>query len=115
MKTSLAFKFANFAKRAGIRFDALHNPAVLNMRSEIISLDGGIQFAINGYPDGSWSAKSVNVDGIITGGRNQSEMIEVIKDAVFTYFDIEPQYCNDSLLKGAGEKKTVKNEMYVTA
>lgn len=116
MKTSLSFKFANFARRYGVKFDTMQNPSVVKMREEIELLGkNGIEFSINTYGDGSWSAKSVNVDGIITGGINQAEFVEMIKDAIFTYYDIPPQYCEDQLLKGAGEKKTVKNEIFVTA
>ena len=115
MKTSLAFKFASLAKLAGMNFDYSNNPAVLDMQSQITALDGGVQFAISHYADGSWSAKSINIDGIITGGKNQVDVEETIKDAIFTYFNIEPQYCNDLLLRGIGERKTLKNEIYVTA
>ena len=115
MKTSLAFKVAHFANKSGVKPDILNNPAVIYMRQELELLGkGGVRFEISVYADGSWSARSVNVDGIITGGINQSDMIETIKDAVFTYYDISPQFCDDSLLRGTGEKKTVKNEIYVT-
>lgn len=116
MKTSLTFKFVNLAKRMGVKTNPLSNQNVRHMRDAIDAAgEGGIKFEISTYADGSWSAKSTNVDGIITGGLDQSEVTEMIKDAVFTYFAIPPQYCDDALLKGSGEKKTVKKELLVTA
>ena len=71
MKTSLAFKVAHFANKSGVKPDILNNPAVINMRQELELLGkGGVRFEISVYVDGSWSARSVNVDGIITGGIN---------------------------------------------
>ena len=117
MKTSLTFKFVTLAKKMGISSNPLASQKVKEMRQEIdsVSADGGIKFEIGMYPDGSWSARSTNVDGIISGGFDQSEIPAMIKDAIFTYYDIPPQYCDDTLLKGTGEKKTVKNELLVTA
>lgn len=116
MKTSLAFKIANFARKQGLKFDALHDPRVIAMREEIAQLkDDGINFSINIYNDGTWSARSTNVDGIITGGDNFAESNEMIKDAIFTYYDVPPQFCEDRLLHGSGEKKTIHNEILVTA
>lgn len=116
MKTSLTFKFVTMAKKMGFKTNPLSCGSVREMRDAIDSLgEGGIKFEIGMYPDGSWSAKSVNVDSIITGGYDHSEMTDMIKDAIFTYYDIPPQYCEDGLLKGSGEKKTVKNEILVTA
>ena len=115
MRTSLTFKFVTLARRMGLKYNPMSSQEVKDMRQKIDELGDGIQFEIGMYPDGSWSAKSVNVDGIITGGFSQSEIPEMIKDAIFTYFDVPPQFCYDDLLKGTGEKKTVKNEMLVTA
>lgn len=117
MKTSLTFKFVTLARKMGIKPNPLSCQGVEDMRREIDTLgaEGGIKFEIGMYPDGSWSAKSTNVEGIITGGFNQSEIPEMIKDAIFTYYDIPPQYCDDRLLKGTGEKKTLKNELLITA
>lgn len=117
MKTSLTFKFATLAKKLGVTSHPLSCQKVKDMRDEIDALgsEGGVKFEVGMYPDGSWSAKSTNVDGIISGGFHQSEISEMIKDAIFTYYDIPPQYCNDALLKSSGEKKTVKNELLITA
>lgn len=115
MRTSLTFKFVSLARKIGIKHNPETSQEIKDMRRIIDELDTGIQFEIGMHPDGSWSAKSVNIDGIITGGFNQSEISEMIKDAIFTYFDVPPQFCYDELLKGTGEKKTVKNEMLVTA
>ena len=114
MKTSLAYKFSKFMREQGRRLNPLENEAVIHMRSEIDQLDEGIQFTVSTYEDGSWMAKSTNVEGILSGGRDASEIPEVIKDAIFTYYDIPPKYCNDDLLRGTGEKKVVKREAFVT-
>ncbi len=115
MRTSLAFKFVVIARKMGVKFDPMSSKEVKDMRAAIDELQDGIQFEIGLHPDGSWSARSTNVDGIITGGVDQSDVSEMIKDAIFTYYDVPPQFCVDALLKGSGEKKTVKNEMLVTA
>lgn len=115
MRTSLAFKFVKLARKMGIKTDPISSPEVREMRTAIDELDGGIQFEISLHPDASWSARSINVPGIITGGFDQSEISEMVKDAVFTYYGIPPQFCYDELLHKVGEKKTVKNELFVTA
>ncbi len=100
----------------GMKVDPLSSGEVREMREAIDSLgEGGIKFEIGTYADGSWSARSTNVEGIITGGFDRSEMTEMVKDAIFTYYGVPPQYCEDKLLQGTGEKKTVKNEILVTA
>ena len=53
---------------------------------EALDDESGIVFDIGMHPDGSWSVKSINIEGIITGGLDQSEMSEMIKDAIFTYY-----------------------------
>lgn len=116
MKTSLAFKVATLARKYGLKVNDLKNPSVASMKDAIESLGPeGIQFAISGYEDGSWMAKSVNVDGILTGGDDMAECTELIKDAIFTYYEVPPQFCNDALLHKSGDKKTVHNEAFVTA
>lgn len=57
------------------------------MKKKIKELNG-IKFKMEFYPDGSWTVESVNIDGIITGSDNIKEVNILIKDAVFTYFEI---------------------------
>ena len=70
----------------------------MKMKKEISVLGGGIEFKIEQYPDGSWTAESVNVDGIITGGGNIRNSAELLRDAIFTYYRVPPQFCNDASL-----------------
>ena len=61
---------------------------------------GGINFKIEKSASGEWVAESTNVDGIITGGKNYPHDVNAnIKDAIFTYFEIPPELCNDSVLR----------------
>lgn len=115
MKTSVAYKLAQFARKYGHDFKALDNPDVIEMRSEIASLDDGtITFQVSGYEDGSWSATSTNVEGIITGSRNIAEIDDVIRDAVFTYYGIPAKYADDRLLKHIGQPINTEREVLVT-
>lgn len=77
------------------------------MRHAISQLDHGIiQFSIHTKPDGTWLAQSSNVDGIITGGANQSDQDAMIKDAIFTYYGIAPKYAHDELLVNLDQRKS---------
>ena len=84
------------------------------MLEEIRQLNGGIKFNIDHYPDGTWTAESTNVDGIITGGNDVKETSSMIKDAIFTYYQIPPQLCNDSLLKSDNEAVALTQAVYAT-
>lgn len=68
------------------------------MRKEITKAGGKVEFKIEQYPDGSWAAESVNIDGIITGGKTTKNISPTIKDTVFTYFGIPPYLCIDEAL-----------------
>ena len=63
---------------------------------------------------GEWVAESVDLEGIITGGKHffPKEVNETIKDALFTHFDIPPHLCNDSLLRSEGEPIVVEQKVY---
>lgn len=107
------FKISNLLRNTGINFDHGKNHAVLNMQRRINQLDA-INFKIEIHPDGSWSAESVNLDGIITGGDNPKEINSIIKDAIFTYFEIPPYLCNDGLLKANNESVFVEQRVWAT-
>ena len=81
------------------------------MKKEIDRL-GKLEFKIEQYPDGSWTAESTNVDGIITGGKITKNIPSSIRDAVFTYFEIPPHLCVNTLLKADNEPVTTKQHMY---
>lgn len=116
MKYSLRYKLANFRSRYGYNHHAEAQPDVLDMQRAIDALENkSINFAIQTYPDGSWIAKSTNVDGILTGGRNQGEANELIKDAIFTYYGVKPEHCKDVLLRNTGEPVTTEQTVQVTA
>ena len=115
MKYSLNFRVANFLRSKGYNFREHLSPEVINMQSEIAKLDGGINFKVELYPDGAWTAISTNVDGLVTGGSKQSEINELLKDATFTYYGVPPKYSNDKMLRNTGEPITVEQTVHVTA
>lgn len=98
-------------KRAGFLHPTA-SPQVRAMQRRIQTLKGGIQFKIEFYPDGSWTAESTNVDGIITGGKDKKEMSAILKDAIFTYFEIPPHLCDTTVLRADNEPVTVTQRVY---
>lgn len=109
--TKLIYQFAQFLRRFGVDFHEENDPRVRAMQDAIKKING-IQFQIEVSSDGSWIAESTNIDGIITGGTNRDRINEVIKDAVFTYFEIPPQLCNDNLVNTSNESVTLKQSVY---
>ncbi|MFA6548180.1 MAG: hypothetical protein WCT11_04580 [Candidatus Magasanikbacteria bacterium] len=97
----------------GYNFNEGSDQRILDMKKEINRLGGRIEFKIEQYPDGSWTAESVNLDGVITGGTNTKEATPTIRDAVFTYFGIPPYLCNDAVLRADNEPVTLKQHVYV--
>jgi hypothetical protein len=103
-------------RKLGHNFNEEADDRVVEMRSAINALDNhAIQFKIEQYPDGSWSAESTNINGIMTGSRDSREIPELIKDAIFTYFEIPPQLCRDSLLRSDNEPARVEQTVHVGA
>lgn len=109
--TKAVYKLAQILRRLGYRFHEENDPRVLAMRKAIRDL-GSIQFNIEVFKDGSWAAESINVDGIITGGTKKENINDAIKDAVFTYFEIPPQLCNDALMRGSDEPIKLEQRVY---
>jgi len=105
------YKFSNLIRKMGIDLHENNDPRVIAMKREIDKL-GRIEFKIEQYPDGSWTAESTNIDGIITGGTNTQDISATIKDAVFTYFEIPPYLCVDSLLRRDNEPVTMRQNVY---
>ena len=105
------YKFSNLIRKMGIDLHENNNQRVIAMKKEIDKL-GKIEFKIEQYPDGSWTAESTNLDGIITGGTNTQDISATIKDAVFTYFEIPPYLCVDSLLRRDNEPVTMRQNVY---
>ncbi len=116
MKTSISFKLAKIARKVGYDFHSHNNDAVVAMQREIGELgDSGINFLISIDRDGSWYAESTNVDKIISGGNKQNEIDAMIKDAIFTYYGVDPQHSVNSLLRSTGDTSTVKQMVQMTA
>lgn len=105
------YNLSNLARKIGYNFDEQNDERVVKMKKEIDKI-GSVEFKIEQYPDGSWSAESVNFDGIITGGTSTQNISSSIKDAIFTYFEIPPYLCNDILLRGNNEPVTIKQNVY---
>lgn len=105
------YTLANFLRDLGYDFKEAKDPRVLAMKKKIGEL-GKIEFKIEQYPDGLWTAESTNVDGIITGGDDIKEMGSVIRDSIFTYYGIPPHLCNDSLLRADNEPVTLTQRVY---
>lgn len=84
------------------------------MYRKILEIGGVIQFKIEFHPDGSWTAESANIDGIITGGTDAKEMSSMIKDAIFTYFNIPPHLVNDKLLRADNEPVLIERSVWAT-
>ena len=104
---------AAMLRRWGYHFNEDADPRVRAMKKEIQALGGRIEFKIEQYPDGSWTAESVNIDGVITGGANAKETGSSIRDAVFTYFGIPAHLCNDTMLRADNEPVTLRQHIYV--
>lgn len=105
------YNLSNIARKMGYNFDEQNNERVVKMKKEIDRI-GKIEFKIEQHPDGSWTAESINFDGIITGGTNTQNISLTIKDAVFTYFEIPPHLCVDTLLRGDNEPVTIRQNVY---
>ena len=65
MLTKFLFNVGQLMRQMGFDFKEIHNPAFFDMQKKLHEL-GGINFKIEYHPDGSWSAESINIDGIIT-------------------------------------------------
>ncbi len=109
----IKYILASMYYKIGFGFKPENHSCILNMKKVIQDMDGGIEFKIEQYPDGSWIAESVNIDGIITGGGNVKQISSTIKDAIFTYFGIPPHLCREELLKSNNEPVTIKQRVYV--
>jgi len=77
----------------------------LRQLSQFIKENGSVRFRIHHDPDGFW-AESVNVDKIYSSGETYDELMENLKDAVFTHFGVPAEECDERLLKVEGEVTT---------
>ncbi|MEA3450033.1 MAG: hypothetical protein U9Q85_03620 [Patescibacteria group bacterium] len=105
------YNIANLIRKIGFDLNERNDKRVIAMQKEISKIEK-IEFKIEQYPDGSWTAESINIDGIITGGKTTKNISVTIKDAVFTYFEIPSYLCADVLLKGDNEPVTLTQSVY---
>ena len=116
MKYSIRYRLVKIAKKVGTNFDPTNNEAENNMKEVINSLPtSNIQFVISKEPNGDWVAESVNLSGILTGGTAEDNIEEMIKDAIFTYFEVPARFCDNSLIRSTGEPTIIKQEVFATA
>ena len=116
LRKQMVYSVASVMKRSGFGFNSMNNPQVLEMLKAIDDLDNkAVSFAIEQHPDGHWSAVSTNVDGIMTGGDDPRQVPEFTKDAIFTYFEVPTQYCDETLLRNDNEPARVKQNIHVGA
>lgn len=100
-------------RQLGYNFHEEADERVRAMKDAVHTVGGKIEFKIEQHPDGSWTAESVNIDGIITGGISTKELSSALKDAVFTYFRIPPYLCNDAVLRADNEPVILMQRVYV--
>lgn len=116
LQNQTIYMLSNALRKAGWKFDESSNSNVQDMQTTIDGLeDKSIQFYIELHPDGSWIAQSTNIDGIMSGSKDPREVPEMLRDAVFTYFEVPPKYCNDTLLKSDNEPVNVQQRVHVGA
>lgn len=114
MKYSIRYRLARLVKQMGLQCNPQKCEALLGMQKEMATLRDGIQFSITRDASGGWVAESANIDGILTGGGPNDSVDNMIKDAIFTYYGVPPEYCDGALIRSASESATTKQAMYVT-
>lgn len=113
MLTKFLFNVSQLMRQMGFDFKEMRNPAFFDMQKKLHEL-GGINFKIEYHPDGTWSAESINIDGIITGGNDIKESGKIIKDAIFTYFEVPPYLVNFESISMDNEPVTMSQKVYAT-
>lgn len=113
LKTSMTYRFVSALRRIGIKPDLESNANIAVLHKEIADLNG-IEFSVSRFPDGEWMAKSTNVDGILTGGDATDNIEDMIRDAILTYYDIAPAYCDDIKIHSSNNREVVRQEVIAT-
>jgi hypothetical protein len=113
MLRNFIFSTNKTLRKLGIDISDGKHPAVSEMQKSIMQ-SGGITFKYELYPDGSWTAESTNFDGIITGERSTKKINSIVKDAIFTYFGVPAQHCNDELLVAPNEPISIRQRVFAT-
>ncbi len=107
----LMYRVAQGLRGFGYQFHEERDVRVQKMR-EVIERVEGIKFHIENADDGTWVAESTNIDGIITGGNNYPDDVNIqIRDAIFTYFGIPSHLCNPTLVARENEA-SVEQRVY---
>ena len=69
MKRFIFYHAGRILRAVGFNSREGEDPRVREMQQRVRDL-GGIQFQFELHPDGSWTAESVNIEGIMTGSRD---------------------------------------------
>lgn len=113
---SVVYEATKVLRSLGFVFDESKSEAVLAFKKELRSLENSrIEFYIEQYPDGSWTAESTNVDGIATGDIDPRTISGHLKDAVLTYFEIPAIYYDSVNIRSDNEPATVRQKVRVGA
>jgi predicted RNase H-like HicB family nuclease len=105
---------AQALRRIGYDFHEREDERVQELQRTLQALEGGaVNFEVQTTPDGEWAAESTNINGIITGGDDPRRMNEILKDAIFTYFEIPPHLCQDYLLRAENEPVTAEQRVRI--
>lgn len=111
MRYSLKYRVFNLLRRFGLGPDPMKSPEVQKM-IEASKKDGKVGFVLKLqlFADGEWLITSDELPGLITGGsiKERNNIEEQMIDAIFTYFGVPPEYCDNSLFLG---KKSVKHKV----
>lgn len=100
--------------RLGIKPSLDNNPNIAALHKDIKELNG-LEFSISHFPNGEWVAKSTNIDGILTGGDATDSVDDMVKDAILTYYNIAPAYCDSVQVQLSNNKEVVRQEVVATA
>lgn len=113
---SVIYEATKMLRLLGFSFDDSKNKAVQDFKRELRGLNNSrIEFYIEQYPDGSWTAESTNVDGISTGGTDPREISDFLKDAVLTYYEVPAVYYDTVKIRSDNEPVTVQQKVHVGA
>ena len=116
LQNQIIYFSSNQLRKLGVDLGESGSKQVATMKQTINALNNNaVEFQIENHPDGSWVAESTNIDGIITGSKDPREKLALIRDAIFTYFEVPPQFCRDELLLSDNEPVQVKQSLHVGA
>lgn len=112
----VVYEASKILRSLGFVFDESKSKEVREFHKELRSLKNSrIEFYIEQYPDGSWTAESTNVDGIATGGVDPRAVNEYLKDAVLTYYEIPAIYYDTINIRSDNQPVTVQQKVHVGA